>query len=170
MAEGRKRRLCARSQLAGREEGRMQLFRSFSAALPQIVGYPSSGSCKGDGEETCLLPSAWGKPRSHHSGRFLQMDSLLCRPCQRQLGSGPLHRFLVGKPPACGMRQGPGGKMGTALIRNTTEPRARLHTHGSVQPDIALCFACLREVTLQTRLTLLIQLSLCIITNSMRAR
>lgn len=139
---------------------------SFSTALPHIAGYPSSGSCKGDWEEICLLPSAGGKPCSHRSGCFMQMDCLLFRPCQRQLGSSPLHRFLVGKPPACRMRQGPGEKW----VSNSRETLARLHTHGSTQPDTALCFACLWEATLQTSLTPLIQLSLCTTTNSMRVR
>lgn len=82
----------------------------FSAAFSQIAAYSSSGSCKGDREETCLLPSAQGKPPSHDGGRLLQMDPVLRRPCQRQLGSSPLHRFLMGKPPACRMRQRDLGK------------------------------------------------------------
>lgn len=88
----------------------------FSAALSQIAAYPSSGSCKGDREETCLLLSAWGKPPSHDGGRLLQMDPVLCCRCQRQLGSSPLHRFLVGNPPVCRMRQRDLGKMSTAVM------------------------------------------------------
>lgn len=77
MAEGRKRRLCACSQLAGREEGRTQLFCCFSTALPQIAGYPGSGSCKGDWEETCLLPSAWGNLAATAVGVFCRWT--VCR-------------------------------------------------------------------------------------------
>lgn len=78
---------------------------SFSTALPQVLSYPHSGSSKGGWEEKCLLHLPGGTSQPSQRASFAD------GPCAEL--SNPAvwkHRFPVGKPPACRMRQGGGDK------------------------------------------------------------